>query len=68
MTFTLNGQTREALTKTITYEEIAKLVGHVHPSVTYRFKNTGADGILSPGDRLGLAPDLVISAYDTSSA
>jgi hypothetical protein len=52
----------------ITYAEIVNITGEREPSVTYRFRSTGAGGILHRGDRIAVAEDLVIDAITTGNA
>ena len=67
---TINGRSYDwgAWKMTISYEEVALLTALPTPSVTYRYAATGARGILHPGDRLAIGPDLVVNAARTGNA
>jgi len=54
--------------RTISYADVALIAGQVEPTVTYLFRGTGANGSLLPGDRVAVAPDLVLNAFATVSA
>lgn len=64
----LNGRECSWSGVTISWEEIAWLTRESQPSVTYRFTDSGAKGILYPGDRIAVSGDLVINAYATGNA
>jgi len=54
--------------RTISYADVALIAALHEPSVTYRFLRNGAKGILSPGDRVAVADDLVLNASRTGAA
>lgn len=64
---TLNGRPFDWRKPTITYEEIAHIVGHRDVTVTYRFAS-GISGELTRGDVIAVSPELVINAQHTGAA
>jgi hypothetical protein len=61
-TITINGVPVDVVMVTISYEEVEMLAGKGRlPFITYRFKDSGASGVLSPGDQIAANDGLAVT-------
>lgn len=68
MVISVNGRSVNIEKRTITYQDVERIVLLHQPSVTYRFTKTGAKGILFDGDHLAVASDLEVFAVVTGAS